>query len=339
MSFKVFLITKADLKKPQIAHEKPFLVLSYYSLHPLESPQNELALHHAHFAGRDVKARIYIAKQGVNGTLSASIDVAYAYMKWLTSRKEFSGICFKAHESDAHVFDRLQVKIRKELVAYGENVSLEDQGTRLSPKQWRESLEGSEEKAILDIRNDYEWELGHFEGAEKPNCINFKDFKAYAQTLKTKVDPKKTKVMMYCTGGIRCEFFSSILKQDGFEHVGQLDGGIINYGVQEKAKHWKGKLFVFDDRLSIPIADEQNEVIGQCHHCSKPIDRYYNCANVECNTLFLCCPECVEVYKGCCKESCSHAENVRPYAFVHTPFRRKNTYTHCNKEVSCTSNH
>lgn len=307
-------------------HEKPYLILSYYYLTPLENPEQEVQLHKEFLESRDVKARIYIATQGINGTLSAPIDQAYEYMNWMWQSGNFKGVSFKIHESDCHVFGRLAVKVRKELVAYGEHVSLENQGEHVSPKVFKELLECSDDKVVLDVRNDYEWQLGHFEGAEKPECATFRDFKEYARKLKEKIDTKKTKVLMYCTGGIRCEFFSSILKEDGFENVYQLDGGIINYGIEEKSKHWLGKLYVFDDRLQVPISEEESKIIGECHHCQKPAETYYNCASLTCNSLFLCCSECLPKYEGCCKQECLSSERRRPFKLAHTPFRRWHTY-------------
>lgn len=322
MKHKAFIITKSK----RYEHSEPFLILAYYFLTPIEFPEQEVAAHNNFFQNRDVRARIYLSRQGINGTLSAPVADAYAYMEWLFGRCEFSGITFKAHEHDCHVFGRLCVKVRRELVAYGEEVSTENQGKHVSPREWKEMLESDDEKIILDVRNDYEWQVGRFEGAEKPNCETFRDFKEYAKKLKAKIGSKDTKVMMYCTGGIRCEFFSSLLKQDGIDEVYQLDGGVINYGVEEKSSHWKGKLYVFDDRLQIPISEDETEVVGKCHHCKVAIDVYYNCANMDCNELFLCCPECLKAHSGCCQSLCMQAKRIRPFKLVHTPFRRMHTY-------------
>ena len=139
---------------------------------------------------------------------------------------------------------------------------------------------------------------------------------------------KKTKVMMCCTGGIRCELYSALLKQEGFEHVYQLDGGIIGYGLAVGDAHWKGKIFVFDDRLAVPIrADEKEQICGiisHCLHCQGPSDVYYNCANMDCNALFLCCPTCAEKHAACCSAACQGAPRLRAYEKSERPkpFRR-----------------
>lgn len=189
-------------------------------------------------------------------------------------------------------------------------------------------LEKKEERILIDVRNDYEWKVGHFEGSELPNCSTFREFKEYTEELKNRIDPEKTPVMMCCTGGIRCEIYSAYMKERGFQNVYQLDGGIINYGLKEGSKHWLGKLFVFDDRMTVPISDEEAPVISSCAHCGTACDDYYNCANMDCNTLFLCCPECLQKQKGCCKETCQEAPRVRPleHQNAHKPFRKKYRY-------------
>ena len=129
---------------------------------------------------------------------------------------------------------------------------------------------------------------------------------------------------MYCTGGIRCEVYSALLKKEGFEEVYQLEGGIIQYGLDEGTHHWKGKLFVFDDRLAVPLCDDASEVISRCRHCQETSDLYFNCANMDCNELFIACPSCADKLQGCCSSPCQTAPRVRPYQKSERPkpFRR-----------------
>ncbi|MBA3957819.1 MAG: rhodanese-related sulfurtransferase [Parachlamydiaceae bacterium] len=309
--------------------EKPYLVLAYYHFVDLENPHEEVALHKAFFANRDVTCRTYISEQGINGQMSAAKSDAIAYMEWMHARPLFKSVVFKRHESDENVFPRITVKYRKQLAALDAIVDPKNCGEHVSPEEWKEMLQKTDDQhVLLDIRNEYEWKIGRFEGAELPPCDTFREFRTYAEELKEKVDPEKTPVMMYCTGGIRCELFSAVLKENGFEKVYQLDGGIINYGLQKGNDHWLGKLFVFDDRLAVPLAESNQTVISSCHHCHKPNDTYYNCANMDCNTLFLCCPDCLPKYAGCCKEGCKDAERVRPYhQLTHKPFRKKHNYS------------
>ena len=311
-----------------------YLVLAYYHITDVADPTAAVREHKKFFEGKDFKGRIYLAEDGINGSISAPKELICDYMRWLLTRPGFETMEFKVQEYADHTFGHLTVKTRQELVALGFKVPLDRRGPHLTPAEWRKMFEEEEDKVVIDVRNDYEWELGHFEGSESAPCKTFRDFKAYADQLKERTDPKKTKVLMCCTGGIRCEFFSSLLLEEGFEHVYQLQGGIIKYGAEEKSKHWEGKLFVFDDRLSVPISEEETPVCSQCHHCQKPADRYFNCANMDCNELFICCDDCLKSFYGCCQESCHTGTRVRPYKLTSTPFRRWYTYAKSKAELN-----
>lgn len=305
----------------------PYLVLAYYQITPLSNPKEEVLTHKNFFKGRDVTSRIYISEEGINGQMCASLQDAEDYITWMGNREEFKDMPFKLTPHHEQAFPRTVVKYRRQLVAYDRPVNMQKRGLHVSPKEWKAMLQEKNSKILIDVRNDYEWKVGHFEGADLPPCGTFREFDSYASDLKTKVDPKNTPVMMYCTGGIRCEFYSAALMDHGFEKVYQLDGGVINYGIEEGSEHWLGKLFVFDDRLVVPIADEQTKVIGTCHHCNTQFESYYNCANMDCNKLFICCPDCLKEFAGCCHEACKNAERVRPYQHqTHKPFLRLHHY-------------
>lgn len=303
-----------------------YQVLAYYLFTPIQNPEEEVRRHHAFFEGRDIKCRIYISSEGINGQMSGIEADAEAYKSWLLSDERFQNIVFKVHRSPVQVFPRATVKVRKQLVALDTPVDLSLTGERVSPAKWKKMLqEKDEHTVVLDVRNDYEWVLGHFEGAKLPPKAQFREFPAYAKDLKETADPEKTKVMMYCTGGIRCELFSAFLKQEGFKHVYQLDGGIIQYGLSEGNDLWHGKLFVFDDRLSVPLSEEDScELISSCTFCEEKTDLYFNCANVDCNELFLACHACAAKLKGCCSEDCRIAPRVRAFepAERPRPYRR-----------------
>ncbi|MGE5196723.1 MAG: rhodanese-related sulfurtransferase [Anaerolineae bacterium] len=306
---------------------KKYFVLAYYILVPLDNPALEVARHHAFFHDRDVKCRIYISKEGINGQMSASAEAAAAYMEWLKSDPRFQATDFKVHEYCEHVFAKCTVKVREQLVALDVKVDLMQTGEHVSPAKWKEMLEERDETTLLlDVRNQYEWKIGHFEGAELPSLETFRQFPEFAKQLKHIHDVRRIKVMMCCTGGIRCEYYSALLKQEGFQNVYQLQGGMINYGLKEGVKHWLGKLFVFDDRLAVPLSEEETEVISTCLHCGTPSDVYYNCANMDCNELYLSCLSCAEITLGCCCASCQEAPRRRPYHQGERPkpFRRWN---------------
>ncbi|MFI5334611.1 MAG: rhodanese-related sulfurtransferase [Chlamydiales bacterium] len=304
-------------------------VLAYYQFVEIEDPALEVGKHHSFFEGKDATGRIYISKQGINGQMSASSEVAQAYMEWMHTDPRFQTVDFKIHPHHEHVFPRMTVKVREQLVALDDTVDLSKRGEYLTPARWGAMLDERDENTLLlDVRNDYEWEVGHFEGAALPKLEMFRKFPAFAKDLKKKRSPKTTRVMMYCTGGIRCELYSSLLKREGFEKVYQLQGGVIKYGLDVGKKHWRGKLFVFDDRLTIPISKDEDEVISRCCHCDTSSDVYYNCANMDCNELFLSCEMCAEKFQGCCSPVCQKAERVRPYekGTRPKPFRKAYTY-------------
>ncbi len=302
----------------------PYLVLAFYHIGPIADPHGEVALHKQFFEGRDVKSRIYISEQGINGQMSAARLHAQEYMEWMHGR--FSGLDFKIHGAEEQMFPKTAVRYRKQLVAMDREVDLTQRGKHVPPAEWKRMLEERDADTVLiDVRNSYEWKVGHFDGAELPLCETFRQFPEYARSLKEARDPKRTRVMMYCTGGIRCEFYSALMKEEGFDQVFQLEGGVIGYGLHEGSEHWKGKLFVFDDRLTVPISDEEATPIGECLHCKTPIDVYYNCANMDCNELFVCCSSCYPAHKGCCSEACMQQPRVRPYREDGSskPFRRR----------------
>lgn len=306
-----------------------YFVIAFYQIAPLDNPLAEVMLQKEKLSSLGAKARIYISEEGINGQLSLAKEETLKYIDWMHARKEFAEVSFKLHEWHEHAFPKLTIKLRKQLVALDRKVDFSKKGNPISPEEFRQALSAKEKHILLDVRNDYEWAVGHFEGARLPACETFRQFHAWADELKKEVDPETTPVLMYCTGGIRCEFYSCLLKEEGFQNVRQLEGGVIQYGLTEGSEHWKGKLFVFDDRLTVPISEEETSVVGQCHHCKTPNESYYNCANMDCNTLFLCCKNCLEAFTGCCSPSCQAAPRLRPYELQnpHKPFRKSHHYS------------
>lgn len=305
-----------------------YFCLAFYRYTPLLNFQEEIKEQKAFLADLDAKSRIYINHEGINGQMSIHRDDALKYFDWMHSKEAFHGLHFKIHEWHEHVFPRLTIKYRKQLVALDRIVDVANNGEHISPENFRKTLDSDEPYVLIDVRNNYETKVGSFKGAEIPPCATYREFNEYAAKLEERVDKKNTKVLMYCTGGIRCETFSSVLKEAGFEKVQQLEGGVINYGLKEGSKHWQGKLFVFDDRLTVPLSNEETEIVGKCHFCGCPTESYYNCANTDCNTLFLCCPDCLKEYTGTCQTSCKSAKRLRPYEQQnpHKPFRKAYNY-------------
>lgn len=289
-----------------------YLVLAFYLIQPLDEPHAIIERFQAFFDAHDAMGRIYINEEGVNAQMSISEAEAPAFFDWYLSDPRFEKTDIKIHRYHEHVFPKKTIKYREQLVALDQKVDYAKGGKHASAEQWKAMLDENDENTIvLDVRNDYEWEVGHFEGAEKPNFKTFREFPESVQKLKEKYSPEKTRVLMYCTGGIRCELYSCLMKEEGFEEVYQLEGGVIKYGQEVGNDHWKGNLFVFDDRLVVPISDEENETIGECRYCQKKSDACYNCANMDCNALFLCCVDCCKEFLGCCCASCLEAPRRR----------------------------
>lgn len=302
-----------------------YRILAFYCYTEIENPAREVKRHKRFLADLDAAARIYIAYNGVNAQMSLAASDVETYVDWLKEDPRFADVMIKIDPYHCHAFPRVAVKARKQLVALDLLPDLAHSGEHIAPEKWKKMLEERDENTIvIDVRNGYESEIGHFEGAQRPPLKTFREFPDYAEKLSQEKDPKKTKVMMYCTGGIRCETYSALLKEKGFDEVFQLEGGIINYGHKMGNQHWKGKLFVFDDRLSVPISEDDHELISECHVCKTPCDTYYNCANMDCNALFLSCPTCADELKGCCTEACTQTERVRPHEHVErpVPFRK-----------------
>lgn len=301
-----------------------YLVVACYSFTPLPNPQEIIQQLKKFLCNREVTGRIYISEEGMNCQMSGVEEDARAFMDYLAAHPLLAPRHFNIDRHHENAFPRLTIKYRPQLVALDKKVDISKTGTHLPPKQFREMVENGEDQLLLDVRNDYEWKMGHFEGAELPNLTQFRDFTQYAQELGQRVDKEKTKVLMYCTGGIRCEIYSALLKDLGFSNVYQLEGGVIRYGKEEGTALWKGKLFVFDDRLAVDIGEEASPPITHCKECHGATDCYFNCANMDCNAFFLSCEPCLHTFQGCCSQSCAEEGRVRPYRRRgNKPFRRK----------------
>jgi len=300
-----------------------YKVISYYKFHPIADPQEFCRLHRERCAQLGLRGRVYVAAEGINGTLGGSCEGISQYEEYLTGLDGFDGIDFKEHQHDRIPFDRLSVRVRTEAIALkpGRPVDVRQTGAHLSPREWRAALESGEEVLLMDVRNRYEWQVGHFDGAVLPPLDNFYDFPGWLEQAKI---PRDKKILMYCTGGIRCEKFSAFMKSEGYKDVSQLEGGILNYAREENGSHFRGKCFVFDDRLTVPVGAQDAAPISRCEVTGAPCDTYINCANMDCNRLFICSPQGAQQMEGCCSETCRAVVWRRPFdpADIYTPARR-----------------
>lgn len=254
-----------------------------------------------------VLGRVYLAREGVNAQISVPQPNWQAYLDLLESYDALKGMPQKiAVEDDGKSFLKLIVRVKKNIVADGleqDEYDVTNVGTHLDAESFNKAMDDPD-TVVVDMRNYYESEVGHFKGALTPQADTFREeLPMVADMLEGKED---TKVLLYCTGGIRCEKASAFLKHKGFNDVNQLHGGIIAYKRQVDAKGLEnkfiGKNFVFDERLGERISDD---VIANCHQCGKPCDTHTNCANDECHLLFIQCDECKEKYSGCCSGECA----------------------------------
>ena len=259
-----------------------------------------------------VLGRIYLAQEGINAQLSVPINNWDAFRNNLYSKKWFINIPIKiAIEDDGLSFFKLTIKVRKQIVADGlkiDEYDVTNVGKHLNAKQWNDAMENG--AVVVDMRNHYESEIGRFKGAICPDAETFKDELPMVKDMLQGKEDKQ--VLLYCTGGIRCEKASAYLKHHGFNDVNQLHGGVIDYVRQLNddlsiKNKFTGKNFVFDERRGERVS---GDIISTCHQCGKPFDTHVNCANVNCNLLFLQCDSCKIKYKNCCSIDCIEVVNL-----------------------------
>ena len=286
------------------------ITLSFYKYHRLEDPQAFRDGLYIAWEKLDVLGRIYVAREGINAQLSVPADHFQALKAHLDSYPFLQGIRLNvAVEHDNKSFLKLKIKVRKKIVADG----IEDEafdashpdlrGIHLQAREFN-ALIAEPDTLLVDMRNHFESDIGYFQGAIKPDVDTFRDsLGILVSDLETHKEDRK--VVMYCTGGIRCEKASAYFKHKGFREVFQLDGGIIEYLRQVKAEglenRFLGKNFVFDHRMAERISED---IVSACHLCGAPSDTHTNCRNNACNLLFIQCGGCSEKLAGCCSEKC-----------------------------------
>src|SRR5690625_4078553 len=284
-----------------------YQVLLYYKYVQIEDPETYAAEHLQFCQTLDLKGRILVAHEGINGTVSGTIEQTDRYMEAMHADSRFADMTFKIDPSDKHTFKKMHVRHRNELVTLRleDDVNpLQTTGTYLKPKEFHKAMQ-DDDTIILDARNDYEYDVGHFRGAIRPDIQTFRDLPDWIKSNKDLLEGKR--VLTYCTGGIRCEKFSGWLVKEGFEDVAQLHGGIVTYGKDPdvQGERWDGKCYVFDERLTVPINHkEKHTVVGVDYFDGQPCERYVNCANPECNRQMLCSEENEHKYLRGCSHKC-----------------------------------
>ncbi len=296
-----------DILKKRLM-EEPFrrTTLSFYSYVRFADPQGLRDLLFREWSEMNCLGRIYLAGEGINAQMSVPDHYLTGFLERLQQYPGLEEMPVKyAIEDNGKSFFKLTVKVRNKIVADGleeDTFDITNVGRHLSALEFHE-LAGRPEVLVVDMRNHYESEVGRFRGAFCPPADTFREeIEMVADQLK---DQKERKILLYCTGGIRCEKASAFLKHHGFGDVNQLHGGIIEYARQVKRLNLEskfiGKNFVFDERMGEPV---NGEVIAHCHQCGKKCDTHVNCANDLCHLLFIQCGDCAEKYEGCCSDEC-----------------------------------
>lgn len=305
----------------------PFTVLLYYKYVRLTDPEGFVREHREFCVSQGVRGRILVAKEGINGTVAGDEAAMERYRGELCRRPEFADIVFKASHAEAQPFHRLEIKVRKEIVTLGAGEELDpvrQTAPHLSPDEWKRMIE-EEDVVLFDVRNRYESEVGRFKGAITPPIENFRELPAVLPQYETLKD--KT-VLMYCTGGIRCEKASALFREAGFKNVFQLEGGIVTYGERHGSAHWEGDCFVFDERMMIPVGDSaEREPVGRCEHTGAPTRNVVNCLHDPCHKIMLVAAEAVaaDANNRLCRECRRAGLTVETADYMGSPARAAKT--------------
>ncbi len=305
-------VSQAELKKLLYEEKEHRTTISFYQYFPIDDPKqfrDEMykALHTLKIFGR-----IYVAHEGVNAQISVPGSNVKAFRNYLDSIPPLKNIRLNiAVDDDGKSFWVLKIKVREKIVADGiadPGFSMKNKGRYVNAAQMNELMQ-DDNTIVIDMRNHYEYEVGHFEKAIEIPSDTFREQLPMAVELMK--DKKEKNIIMYCTGGIRCEKASAYMLHHGFNNVFHLEGGVINYARQAREvgldSKFIGKNFVFDDRLGERITED---IIAKCHQCGKPADTHTNCKNDGCHLLFIQCDDCATKYDGCCSEECQTVYNL-----------------------------
>lgn len=306
-------ISQKELKQRLLEEKEPRTTVSFYHYFPVADPQQFRDELYRNLEQLSVYGRIYVAHEGINAQISVPSSRFEAMKTCLYSTPALNGIRLNiAVDDDGKSFWVLKVKVREKIVADGISdpaFDMQNRGKYVNAEQFN-VLTDDPDTIVVDMRNHYEFEVGHFEQAIEVPSDTFKEQLPMAADMLR--EAKEKNIIMYCTGGIRCEKASAYMLHKGFKNVFHLEGGIINYANQVKEKglpsKFHGKNFVFDNRLGERITEE---IIARCHQCGKPADTHVNCVNEGCHLLFIQCDECRQKWEGCCSKDCQD--------FIHLP--------------------
>ncbi len=295
---------------------KNYLVLLFYKYVEIEDPER-FKVQHLELCGQlNLKGRIIIAQEGLNGTVEGLIKDTEKYIKELTKDARFSGIHFKKSISDGKAFPKLSIKVRDEIVSahLGNDIDpAKLTGKYISPEELHEWIHSEKKFYIVDMRNDYEQAVGYFQNSL---LAPFKNFRDLPKVLPVLNNLKEETIITVCTGGVRCEKASGFLLENGFENVYQLSGGIVSYMEKYPNEDFLGKLYVFDGRVTMGfnVNDSNHVIVGKCRSCGELADTYYDCANLYCKKKrhFISCDKCIKQAEGYCSKNCVILPQCKP---------------------------
>ncbi len=307
-------VSQKELKEKLYQETEPRTTISFYNYFKIEDPQSFRDELYSSLNNLQVFGRIYIAHEGINAQISVPVSKEEAFRYYLDSIAPLNGVRLNiAVDDDGKSFWVLKIKVREKIVADGindESFNMDTKGKYVNAQQFNE-LASSPDTVVIDMRNHYEFEVGHFDKAVEIPSDTFREQLPMAAEMMAA--DKDKNIIMYCTGGIRCEKASAYMLHKGFKNVFHLEGGIIHYARQVKEQDlpnkFIGKNFVFDDRLGERITED---VIAKCHQCGKPADDHTNCKNDGCHLLFIQCAECATTYEGCCSKECQEIIHLEP---------------------------
>ncbi len=279
-------------------------VLLFYKYITIQNPKRLMKWQRQICQNLGLTGRILIGREGINGTVGGTEQNIDHYKIVMQQNLLFSNLDFKESKGSSACFAKLQVKIKDEIVRLGipaEKLTPKTSGLYIKPKETHRLIEQSpEDLVILDTRNSVEWKIGKFKNAILPDINHFRDLPKYINEHIDQFQNKK--VLMYCTGGIRCERASAYLKEKGVaKEVYQMEGGIHRYTEKYPNGFFRGKNYVFDNRISVKINDD---ILGKCEICDTSCDDYTNCMNALCNKHFICCTNCLDKLQNTCQEKC-----------------------------------
>lgn len=278
-------------------------IILYYKYVDITNPKALMDEQRALCQSLGLKGRIIIAHEGINGTLGGSAEAIEQYKKALNNHKLLSEIDFKESAGDADYFPRLSIKVKNEIVHFGvdtKKITAKDAGIYLSPEETHALIAHNKNLVLLDARNDYESKVGTFQNAIVPNIETFRELPQYIDNNLEQFKDKE--VLMFCTGGVRCERATAYLKsKDVAKKVYHIQGGIHRYIEKYPDGYFKGKNYVFDGRITVKATDD---ILANCEHCAIPFDDYTNCVNASCNRQITVCPNCIKSYHNTCSKEC-----------------------------------